>query len=239
MDNINKNIPKISIAIPCYEMNNLGEHFLTQCLNSIKIQNFKDYEVIISDHSINDNLEILCTNWKHNINLKYFKNIEKRGSSSNNINNAIRNCNGELIKILCQDDYLYDENSLAKIVMAFNKDWLISTYIHREMYGTTLINIQVPYISDDMLFINKIGTHSCLTIKNNNGLFFDENLIWYMDSEYYKQLYLKYGNPVILNDITMIQTLWQGQVTNTLATYKVRDDEMSYLKHKYMEKNGN
>lgn len=227
------NNPEISIAIPCYEMNNFGEYFLTQCLNSIKTQKFTDYEIVISDHSVNDSIEQLCIVLSNSLNIRYFRNSSGRGSSSNNINNAIKNCRGNLIKILCQDDYLYDENSLTKIINAFNSEWLVSAYTHKHMNNNELFNIQIPFISNDMLFINSIGTHSCLTIRNNNGLFFDEKLIWFMDSEYYKQLYSKYGPPAILNDITMIQTIWDGQVTNTLATQQIRNAEYAYLKQKY------
>ena len=226
----------MSIAIPCYEMNGLGVQFLNKCLDSISKQSFKDIEVVVSDHSLNNNILEACNTWNNFLKIKYIKNLDKRGSSSNNINNCIKNCSGELIKILCQDDFLYEKDSIKKIIDNFKTGWLVSTYIHT--YDTFIfVNKHTPVISNNILTCNKIGTHSCLTIENNDVILFDENLIWFMDSEYYKRLYNKYGKPVILDEITMVQTLWRGQVTNTLATEEVRINEYLYLKEKYGDKN--
>ena len=48
------------------------------------------------------------------------------GSSSANANSCILNSRGKLIKILCQDDYLYDMHSLEQTVNTFDysKKWL-------------------------------------------------------------------------------------------------------------------
>ena len=45
---------KISIAIPTWESYGRGGEFLDDLLRTIEIQTFKDYEVCISDHSIDD-----------------------------------------------------------------------------------------------------------------------------------------------------------------------------------------
>ena len=47
---------KISIAIPTWECNGRGVEFLDDLLRTIEIQKFKDFEVVISDHSENDDL---------------------------------------------------------------------------------------------------------------------------------------------------------------------------------------
>ena len=47
---------KISIAIPTWESYNNGEQFLDDLLRTIEIQTFKDFEVVISDHSKDDYL---------------------------------------------------------------------------------------------------------------------------------------------------------------------------------------
>jgi len=47
---------KISIAIPCYEMHGRGTEMLQYSLNTIKKQVNSDFEVVISDHSKNDDI---------------------------------------------------------------------------------------------------------------------------------------------------------------------------------------
>ena len=44
---------KISIIIPTYEMHGVGVKYVKELLESIKLQTYTDFEVIIIDHSIN------------------------------------------------------------------------------------------------------------------------------------------------------------------------------------------
>ena len=221
----------ISIAIPCYDMGGYGGKFLDYALSTISMQSYKDIEVVISDHSKDDNVLLVCIKWQQCLKIKYIRNEIARGSSSQNANNCIRNCRGQLIKILCQDDFLYDNLSIEKSVNAFtpDKNWLVSNYIHTNIDRTTVFNPHEPRLNDDLLFTNTIGTHSCLTIRNKDLIYFDEKLIWFMDCEYYTRLLKKFGLPIFLKDITMVQMQWIGQVTNTLADDTVRQKERMYL----------
>jgi glycosyltransferase involved in cell wall biosynthesis len=224
----------ISICIPCYEMSGFGSENLNIGLQSIYSQSYKDYEVIVSDHSLDNLVENVCKYWKNKLPIKYFRNENMRGSSSANSNNAIRMAQGDLIKIFFQDDYFKDQTSLQTIIDNFDydKQWLVGSYIHTTD-RKTFTQPHYPSISDNIMFINRIGFTSCLTFKNGYNLYFDDNLIWFMDSEFYYRLYKKFGLPKILNDPTMVQLLWDGQVTNTLATEEVRMKEYIYLVEKY------
>ena len=73
----------------------------------------------------------------------------------------------QLIKILCQDDFLYESDSIEKIVSNFKGNWLVSSYIHT-YDNIHFYNKHTPVFSDNMLISNKIGTHSCLTIENKD-----------------------------------------------------------------------
>ncbi len=230
-------MPKISIVIPCYEMFGLGSFMLNHSLSILEKQTFNDFEVIISDHSVDDNILNLCLNKRQSIDIKYIRNEKNRGSPSANVNNGIINSSGELIKILCQDDYLYDETSLMETVRNFdyNKKWLVSANWHTKD-RLTFSNIHMPRYNKRLYVHNTIGTHSCLTMINDKDILFDENLIWFMDCEYFYRLYLKYGLPRILREPTIIVTLWEGQVTNTIINEEIVKKERVYLENKYDKK---
>ena len=49
--------PLISIGIPTYEMSGYGVYYLNELLETISYQTFDDFEVIISDHSIDTKIE--------------------------------------------------------------------------------------------------------------------------------------------------------------------------------------
>src|SRR5690606_32499532 len=113
---------KVSIAIPCYEMNGRGAFFLDYNLSKISTQTHPDIEVVISDHSKNDVIWDRANEWSSRLNIKYCRYTEHYGSSSANTNNAIRHSSGDIIKILCQDDYLYSDHAIETIVKNFSPE---------------------------------------------------------------------------------------------------------------------
>lgn len=230
---------KISIAIPCYEMRGWGYSMLQYSLNILRGQTFKDFEIVIADHSEDIKIADVCKS-NEDLNIKYIRNENKRGSSSANANRAIKDSTGEIIKILCQDDFLLGEDALEKIVENFdyNKKWLLSSYMHT--YDRThFINFHLPQFSEKIYLNNLVGTHSCLSILNDDPLFFDDNLLWFMDCDYYYRMYQRCSDPVILTTPTVAQFLWSGQVTNTMVDNELIEKEKKYIINKYeSEENG-
>lgn len=90
----------ISIAIPYYSKMDNAEFFMKRLLESIKMQTFKDYEIVITEE----------------------------GNASENTNAAIKKSKGDLIKVMYMDDYFTDKNCLKEIVQAFKQEtkWLIN-----------------------------------------------------------------------------------------------------------------
>ena len=72
-------MPKISVAIPTYVNNLLGVQHLKELFDSVKVQTFTDYEIVVSDNSPNDLVEKLCDDYSVN----YKKNLTHVGMSAN------------------------------------------------------------------------------------------------------------------------------------------------------------
>jgi hypothetical protein len=228
----------ISIAIPVYEMHGNGYNFLNFSFSKILSQTYKNIQIVISDHSLNNNIEILCKSWSNDLNIKYLRNEFKRGSSSSNINNAINNCDGQLIKILFQDDFFYDDKSIENIVEAFdqNDEWLVCACTHTQN-GTSFYNEFYPSWNYNMIKgVNTISSPSVLTIKNHKKERFDNNLIWLMDCDFYTQLYIKYGPPKILNTICIVNRIWGNRLSDTIETLTKKKEKV-YLAKKYHNSN--
>jgi hypothetical protein len=227
-----KHIPYLSIVIPCYAMNGHGAELLNYSLQILANQTFKDFEVVISDHSIDTDksVENCCNNWIDKLDIKYFRNTKGIGIAPININFGLIVSRGKIIKILCQDDYLYDNTSLQLIVDAFDDTtkWLVTTYIHTKD-KINYINRHVPTLNDNIHVINTIGTLSTLAILNKDILLYDETLTFAYDCEYYARLIKKFGPPKILDIITMVNYLWNGQTTNTLVDGSLIQRENSYI----------
>lgn len=193
----------ISICIPTHDFPN-SEFFLNRCLNSIREQSFQDYEII----------------------------IKKTGKGmAHNLNEAIKEAKGELIKVLFTDDYFHDKHALKRLVEAHNGWWSVTGCIHD---NGNLINPHFPVWNDRMIFGNNtIGSPSVLLLRNDKDLpKFDESLQWLIDCQYYQDLFNRYGEPNIINDINVVIGLHEYQETNVLSN-NVKQSELELMKNKY------
>jgi hypothetical protein len=210
-------------------MRGRGVEFLNFSLEKINSQTYKDIQIVISDHSLNNDIKRLCDYWLKKLNIKYLKNEDNRGSSSANINNAIENSDGDIIKILFQDDFLFDEYSIEDIVNNFSGDWLITPCLHTSD-GMNFFNPIYPYWNDNIhLGVNTISSPSVLTISKNVKERFDNQLIWLMDCDYYKKLYINYNQPIITKKINVVNRLWGSRLSDTIPE-EIKDNELKIIK---------
>lgn len=232
--------PFISVCIPTWGIKGSGIDYLDYSLNILAQQTFKDFDVVISDHSEDFEIADYIKLWKDYLNITYTRYEKGRGSISPNLNNAIRNCTGEYIKILFQDDFLYDENSLEIIathLKSKSPNWLLTASVHTTDM-VTMYDILVPrYHAKIHEGINTISCPTVLTLKNTEDkLYFDENLKWLMDVEYYKRLYIKYGSPYIVSDICAVNRQADVRAT-TLLSKEEKEQEVRTVTAKYLNCN--
>lgn len=227
--------PLVSICIPAYEMQGHGEEMLKQLLNSIDQQTFKNYEIVVSDHSVDDKLLELC---KKNPKIVYIKNTEHRGSSSQNINKAVDNSRGLFIKPMFQDDLFFNEKSLEEMVKvqeSFNSDWVACGCLHyKNSIKELFYNHPATWINPEKLALgnNSIGSPSCILYKNCH-LRFDEELLWLMDCDFYYSLSRKCGSPAIMHSTGIVNRIWESSVTNSLVTEQLKHNEYIWVREKW------
>lgn len=227
--------PKISICIPTWEQNGFGAKYLFKLLETIKTQTYKDFEIVISDHSVNNIILDVVNQYSHLMNILYVKNNQKLGNSPHNTNNAIKNSNGEIIKIMFQDDFFFSDNSLEIIVNQFNKpevNWVVNGCNHTDSDNTSFNRFMIPKWND-LIYkgVNTISSPSVLSFRKNDNIYFDENLVMLMDCEIYYNLYKKYGLPTIITETLITNRMHQNQIS---SNYKLNiNDEINYVKKKY------
>lgn len=233
---------KISIAIPTYEYGGYGKECLEYSFEKIHKQSFRDFNVIISDSSKDDEIESLCDIWKDIFEIKYVKSLDSIGNPAKNMNNVVLHSDGEWIKILCQDDYLLDENSLQILNNSIDSgdtfSWIATGYLHtnnRESY----FNYHAPYLNPRIYVINTIGTPSCVTIKNEKPLpmiEFDERLSYAYDCEFYYRYYLEHGNPRLLSQATIANYLWSESISAGITNEFIqRENNYILRKHGFLK----
>jgi hypothetical protein len=222
----------ISICIPAYEMGLKGAEFLCRSLESIQCQSFTDYETIVSDHSCGRKIERLCSRFAK---VRYMKNPDRRGNSSANLNNAIDQAEGSHIKIIFQDDFLSDSDSLAHMIDGIgNKAWLVHACWRTGIRGRNRFLPTRPHIPVDHKYLlerNTLGMPTAIMFKKC-ALRFDERLRWLMDIEFYFRMLLTFGAPAIIFKPLAVQRVWRGQLTHKL-TRRVKNWERQYIRGRH------
>lgn len=226
---------KISICIPTWEQYGKGVNFLKNNFDRILTQTYKNFNVIISDHSKNDEIKKLCDLYSNYFEIKYFKYEKLYGNSPSNTNNSILNANGEIIKIIFQDDFFYDNTSLELISKEFEQNeckWLVNGCNHTIDDGKSFYNNMIPAWNDNIpIGINTISSPSVLSFRNDTPCLFDENLVMLMDCEIYYQLYIRYGLPKIITNCLITNRMHQHQIS---SLYKEDfHSEINYVKNKH------
>ena len=182
----------ISICIPVYK--NLD--FLKRLLDSINIQSYRDFEVIVSDDSKEDSIGHFCRNYQANFSFRYFKNAKSLGSPEN-WNGAIRQAKGDWIKLMHDDDWFAGEHSLEGFVRAIREkpaaDFLFSAYSNfyfdKDKYQAFRISprwFKRLLRNPNILFSrNVIGAPSVVIHKRALHLEYDKNIKWLVDIDFY------------------------------------------------------
>lgn len=223
--------PKISICVPTYAMEGKGVEFLERLFTSLSEQTFTDFEVVVADNSATDLIKEVCD--KSLLPISYYRN-ENRGMAQNT-NFSLQKANGELIKILYQDDYLQHKNALEDMLTAFTPDvnWLATGCIHTED-GKTFFGPHYPYFSRGMATgDNTIGSPSVIMLRNNDPLLFDEKMTWLLDCDYYIRLKERYGQPKLLQKICVVMGIGSHQTTHILPD-TVKQEEQEYITNKHL-----
>src|ERR1700710_2225558 len=101
-------LPLISICIPAYKRTDL----LKRLLDSIAIQDWKDFEVIVTDDSPDDSVYTVCRQYEGLFLLHYYLNSSPLGTPEN-WNEGIRKAKGKWIKLMHDDDWFAGSDSLG------------------------------------------------------------------------------------------------------------------------------
>jgi glycosyltransferase involved in cell wall biosynthesis len=226
-----------SIAIPAYtDDDQIGLSHLKNLLNCIQFQSYKNIEIVISDHSSNKLIHDLCFNNFKNLNIIYLKNYVDLGYWGSNMNNAMKNCSGGLIKLMQQDDLLSNSNVLQDIVNEYflnSFDWAICGGYHTKDYKTFYHRVIPKYTKDIYKGNNKLGGVSSIIIKNTEKkLYFENYLNWMGDCDYYVRCNTLFGKPKIFEEPFIVYKQWSGQFTNLLSD-EVKNKEIQIMIDKY------
>jgi glycosyltransferase involved in cell wall biosynthesis len=230
---------KVSVAVPVFEYYDRGVEVLDDMLRTISYQTLKDVEVVISDHSVTDDIENYCKKNEYDLNIKYLRNENGRGNPAINTNNAIDNCVGEIIKVFQQDDFFYDTESLEimyREMTQSTKKWFVCGAIHTRDDGHSFFHPMMPRWDDRIILEdgnNFIGGVSVLSFKNEVKTRFDSNVKMLLDVDFYHNAMLNYGMPILYQDILIANRVRDTDTLMSEISESDVVDEFKYCHKKY------
>ena len=102
---------EFSIAIPSHDRGENGPKWMRELLDTLAEQTFQDFDVVVSDQSENDHIMKVCEEYDME-----FVYIQYGGKNAcENLNTALDNCDGRIIKIMFSDDIFVKKNALELI----------------------------------------------------------------------------------------------------------------------------
>ena len=94
-------MPLISIIVPVYNV----EKYLRSCLDSIRVQTFKDFEAVLVDDGSTDNSGFICDEYEQKDNRFVVVHKQNEGVAKARIT-AFEHSEGEYITFIDADDYV-------------------------------------------------------------------------------------------------------------------------------------
>jgi len=110
-----KKSPLVSVNLTTYNRRDL----LARCLDSILLQTYDNYEIIIIDDFSKDGTEKIVERYRKEYpQIKYFKHLENKGNAFAR-NTAFKHCKGKYVAFMDDDDEWIDADKLKKQVEIF------------------------------------------------------------------------------------------------------------------------
>lgn len=239
----------ISIVIPIYN----AEKYLEECLNSIKNQTYKNFEVIMVNDGSKDDSETICMNFlRSDSRFRYLKKANGGVSSARNL--GLDNVKGDYITFIDADDWV-DENYLDLLITTVKKnhsDIVVSSYKqfnNIDVFYLRAYTIQEKYLlnfekmnRDDFLtiFPKLMSINVCFNnavaklfrkelLKN---LRFDTSIKYGEDLDFYFRLYLNVDSISYVDEPTYVYRM-HGDSTTSNFNQEHAEQELSIFKQMY------
>jgi glycosyltransferase involved in cell wall biosynthesis len=212
------NNPLLSICVPAYRR----AEYLKRLLDSIAMQTFRDFEVVITDDSPDNSVRAVIGDYADAFPLVYYHNDIPLGTPEN-WNEAVRRSRGPWIKIMHDDDWFADADSLrcfAEMIRShpdagFFYSGFCNVYpdgrqesVIPSRRGLSILQRNPA----DLFASNLVGPPSCMLYARMDEIAFDKRMKWLVDIDFYMRR-LAMTKVVCSRDVLVNIGIGEGQMT--------------------------
>lgn len=195
------------------------------------MQTFKDVEVILSDDSPDDSVQLIAEAYTALLNLRYLKNSPARGTPAN-WNYAMQHATGGYIKLMHDDDWFASADALQLYYECLQNNpsvnFCFSAYNNVHISSGNSKPVLCSSVHQYLLKRNRynlfkknfIGPPSAVFQRNQPGISYDEKLKWLVDFEGYIRFLGSNTQFVYLDKCLVNIGLSDDQVTQTTKHVK-------------------
>lgn len=235
----------ISICIPAYQRTG----FLIRLLDSVHIQIYQDFEVVITDDSPGSEVQELVEQHALRPKIRYYRNQRTLGTPEN-WNESLRKAESDWIKIMHDDDWFSSPDSLglfADAICKGNHAFYFSGYSNVypdgiikpvQISGRHLRALQRNPVA--LMAANRVGPPSAVIFKKDLSILFDNRMRWLVDIDFYIRYLNKHPHTIYINRNLVQIGIGDTQVTrSSFGNRKIEIPERFLLSEKLNPKSLN
>lgn len=155
----------VSVVIPAFN----SEKYIAECIDSVLLQTYQNFEIIIIDDGSTDNTVDIVSGYKNDL-IKLFH--QKNSGSAAARNHGVKQAAGIWIAFIDADDIWLPDKLQKQLEHCSNQDWSHSDlFFHGDTYprhtkATKLTSKHSGFILKNLLVENSIGTSSVVIKKD-------------------------------------------------------------------------
>ena len=219
---------------------------MRELLDSLKIQTFQDFDIVVPDQSKNDKILDTCKEYSEDFEFTYIR--YKGEVPCENINIGLRECTGEIVKIIFSDDVVVDKNALQIINDAYistNCKWAFSGFCGTKD-GKNTHDHRIPRWTEHTLDgRNLLSSPSVVSFLNECKVEFDENLKLLLDVDFYHRIRMNHGHPHIIPEVLVANREHDDRISSNATSkydcvvehpeggWLMNSKELQYVREKY------
>lgn len=144
--------PSISVIVPVYNV----ENWLAKCINSILLQSFRNFELLLIDDGSSDNSSKICKKFlSKDDRVKYF--YKKNGGLSDARNYGLKKATGRYVVFIDSDDYIKKDYLylLFNSIESTNSDVAVCGFEWVDKEGEVIYNVPISNIEQHQIISGK------------------------------------------------------------------------------------
>ena len=237
---------EFSIAIPAHDRGENGPKWMRELLDTLRNQTLQNFNIVVSDQSKNNNIMDVCKEYApifEFVYLKYTGDIP-----CENINVALENCEGRIIKIMFSDDVFMRKDALERIKYEYDSNpckWAFSGFANWDPKENHFDNKFPEWRDGTLEGNNHLSSPSVVSFLNEAKLEFDHNLKLLLDVDFYHRMRWKHGKPNIIPEVLVANRDHDDRISSDATSqydcvvehadgpWMMNSKELNYVRQKY------